>query len=59
MAALDLCVPNELHGILLSDQFPILQAVLKFVVSFLGVGQSFMEEDFLGMCDLLLDCRFF
>jgi hypothetical protein len=21
------------------------------VVSFLGVGQSFMEEDFLGMCD--------
>ncbi len=51
MAALDLCVPNELHGILLSDQFPILQAVLKFVVSFLGVGQSFMEEDFLGMCD--------
>jgi hypothetical protein len=21
------------------------------VVSFLGVGQSFIEEDFLGMCD--------
>lgn len=51
MAALDHFVPNELHGILLSDQFPILQAVLKFVVSFLGVEQSFMEEDFLGMCD--------
>lgn len=51
MAAPDLFVPNELHGILLSDQFPILLAVLKFVVSFLGVGQSFMEEDSLGMCD--------